>query len=153
MRLLLGIVALLAATPAMATDFVLAGRAGSAAQILADRDSIQRPEEGHVVVHMLYVLAEDRRGVAALDMTNEYDCTNRRYRRLRIGGIDAQGKSLGPDEKNLEWRDAVDGDTSGGILDFICTGEVSGKDATSLGGSLPEVIAESRRRLASKASE
>ncbi|MCW3847985.1 hypothetical protein OF829_12115 [Sphingomonas sp. LB-2] len=150
MRFLLGIIALLAATPAFATDWTVVTNVEDRAMVLADRDSVTREAGGTIKVRMLYVMRDDMENMAGLEMVNEFDCSARRYRRVSIRGIDADGALVREEAARPEWRDADPEAVSGTMLDFVCSGTISAAGTPRLGASTPAAMAEARRQLREK---
>ena len=148
MRLILAATALLAATPACATDWVLATTAGNkASATYIDRDSVSTTSDGHIVVSAFYLRATDAEGgLAAMVITQEYDCGARRYRRLLMRGYRVDGSVVGAIDTPTEWK-LGDGPGSQGVLlmDFVCAKRMLEPNRVGLGAELP--LASGRREL------
>ena len=147
MRFVIAAAALLSATPAFATDWVLATQADdNSSAIFVDRDSIERRSDGMIRAQTFYALAVDKDdGLAAIGLQQEYDCSGRRFRRLYIRSYLADGSIKFETEYVTEWKKSDPGDQGAGMLDFICKDEFLGKDVLSIGSQLP--LGYARREL------
>jgi hypothetical protein len=138
MRFVIAAAALLSATPAFATDWVLATQADdNSSAIFVDRDSVQR-NGGMVQAETFYALAVDKDdGLAAIGLRQEYDCTGRRFRRLYIRSFLANGSVKFETEYVTDWKRSEPGDQGAGMLDFICNEEYRAQNTLSVGSQFP----------------
>lgn len=145
MRLLIAAAAaMLAATPAFATDWVHAVTAENNAHALfVDRDRIET-KDGMIRVWVFYAFAREMRpGVAAIESQQEFDCANRRARRLYVRAYDANGQPGVEGELVTDWKTNEPGDVGDSLLDFVCSDAIRGKPG--LGSAVP--LAYARRSL------
>lgn len=147
MRFLLAAAALLAATPAFATDWTLAAEGeGESTAVFLDRDSIEKLPGSMVRVWIFYAFAKDKgEGVAGIAARQEYDCANTRYRRLFLRTYDASAAVKVEGELVTEWKQNQPGDLGSTIQAFVCSGGAEKPGAKMLGAALP--LAYARREL------
>lgn len=139
-RMMFGAVLMLAATPAMATDWTaitLTDTKIGVSAVFADRDSLQALDGDLVRVQVAYVLEKDRGGVAAFVTEYDIDCKGNRYRRAWMRTYSAESKMLGEEATNDDWIQAEEGQTTGAINRFICQGTISQPGTPGLGAALP----------------
>jgi hypothetical protein len=146
MRILLAIAALLAATPAFATDWTLGTVADDkSSAMFVDRDSIEHETDGKIRAWVFYVLAEDKEGgVAAVALQQEYDCSAHSFRRLYIRSYDAGGAITLETEYVTDWKQNAPGDQGSRMQEFICSDGAFASDSLRLGEQLPIGYARSK---------
>lgn len=139
MRFLIAAVALLAATPAFATDWALATSADDkSSAIFVDRDSIKKESDGMVRAQTFYALAADKDdGLAAIQLLQEYDCNGRRFRRLHMTAYFADGSTKLDTEYVTEWKVTKAGDQAEAMLEFVCAGGPKSSSVLSIGNQFP----------------
>ena len=135
---LLSAAALAAASPALATDWVVGVADGDRQTvILVDRDSREVTPERLIRIWTMDVFIEDRQGMAAIAAQAEYDCAARRYRRIYVRGYRADASVAGQGQRPGDWIDPTPSTLDEGQFDFVCGEEFNSPERRSLGSGSP----------------
>ena len=137
-RALLGAVAFLAATPALAADWTFASMdQDHLTAVFFDRESLEKSPGNVVRIWGFFVFSEDEEGVAAISAHQEYDCPARRFRRLYLVGYRADSTVAAEGRLVTEWKPVRPNTLDQASLDFVCSGRLQEEGLTTLGNTLP----------------